>query len=468
MLPLSPQLMQNDPEPLEVDAPPNEQNANNEVQHIVVENPSIDLEVYAHQYNGFARLHRLKYVAEVCPSLAVEALKMAIPYVLTTYNVSLYQLLQKRLSDLSHGAPASADSFAYDAYWVNTIVQKSDRRLHVLDVQLRSYKSTSFKESIRRGHEDLAEHYLSCGDLTNALQFYSRDRDYCTSGEHELKMCLNMIKVFIYMQNWGQIMTNITKVESSSYLGKEANAQLRTHLSCAAGLAEMQLKKYKAAAEHFLNANFDHFELPEMISTNNVAVYGGLCALATFDRPELRRLLSSQSFKHFLEMEPQLRDIVVLFHESKYASCLTLLDEIRDNLLIDIYMAPHVGTLYTQIRKRAMIQYFSPYMSADMHKMAVDFKTSVGDLENEVMQLILDDQIQARIDSHNKILYAKESDQRNITMERALALGKSYQRNTRMLILRAAMRKSGIQVKSDGSEDGSKHNARSALLKYTQ
>lgn len=45
----------------------------------------------------------------------------------------------------------------------------------------------------------------------------------------------------------------------------------------------------------------------------------------------------------------------------------------------------------------------SPYLSADMRKMAAAFNTSVPSLEDELMQLILDGQIQARIDSHNKV-----------------------------------------------------------------
>ena len=75
----------------------------------------------------------------------------------------------------------------------------------------------------------------------------------------------------------------------------------------------------------------------------------------------------------------------------------------QDNLLLDMYIAPHVNALYTQIRNRALIQYFSPYLSADMRKMAAAFNTTVLALEDELMQLILDGQIQARIDSHNKV-----------------------------------------------------------------
>lgn len=35
------------------------------------------------------------------------------------------------------------------------------------------------------------------------------------------------------------------------------------------------------------------------------------------------------SFKLFLELEPQVRDIIFKFYESKYASCLKMLDEMK-------------------------------------------------------------------------------------------------------------------------------------------
>ena len=46
----------------------------------------------------------------------------------------------------------------------------------------------------------------------------------------------------------------------------------------------------------------------------NVATYGGLCALATFERSELhKQVITSSTFKLFLELDPQLRE--VLFKE---------------------------------------------------------------------------------------------------------------------------------------------------------
>lgn len=112
---------------------------------------------------------------------------------------------------------------------------------------------------------------------------------------------------------------------------------------------------------------------------------------------------NESSFKSFLELEPQVRDILFKFNESKYAICLKLMDQMKDHLLLDMYLSPHVNTLYMWIRHRALRQYFSPYKSADLRKMATAFNTSLSALEEELTLLILDGQIQARIDSQNKV-----------------------------------------------------------------
>ena len=109
------------------------------------------------------------------------------------------------------------------------------------------------------------------------------------------------------------------------------------------------------------------------MSPNNVAIYGGLTALATFDRTELLKqvvskqnrvfclshnfkylpkVISSTQFKLFLELEPQLREVLQCFYDSRYGHCLKLLEDMKDNLLLDLYLAPHIQTLFSMIRFR--------------------------------------------------------------------------------------------------------------------
>jgi len=85
----------------------------------------------------------------------------------------------------------------FNSSWVESTSQKSAMKLEKLDGDLKNYKSNSIKESIRRGHNEIGDHYVSCGDLIEATKSYSKARDYCTSSSHIISMCLNIIKVCI-------------------------------------------------------------------------------------------------------------------------------------------------------------------------------------------------------------------------------------------------------------------------------
>lgn len=56
-----------------------------------------DLESYAASYTGIAKLFRLIHIADHCPSLKTDALKMAIVHVKQTYSVDMYQHLHKKI-----------------------------------------------------------------------------------------------------------------------------------------------------------------------------------------------------------------------------------------------------------------------------------------------------------------------------------------------------------------------------------
>ena len=61
-----------------------------------------------------------------------------------------------------------------------------------------------------------------------------------------------------------------------------------------------EFPRYKSAARQFLEASLDHCECPDLMSPNNVAIYGGLTALATFDRTELLKQVDGSCCSHKL------------------------------------------------------------------------------------------------------------------------------------------------------------------------
>jgi len=272
-------------------------------------------------------------------------------------------------------------------------------------------------------------------------------------------MCLNVIKSSIQMGNFTHVANYITKAESTPDC---SDTTLVSQLRVAAGLAFLESKKFKLAARKFLEVSPElGGQYSEVASAQDVALYGGLCALASFDRAELRsKLVESSSFKIYLELYPQVREAVHDFFHSRYASCLAHLDRLKPDLLLDIHLHDHVKQLYEDVRSKALVQYFSPFVSIDMNLMATAFNVSVQALEKELAALIMAGQIPARIDSQAKVLYARHADQRTATFAAALKMGEEYMRDTRALLLRINLMRADFIVKGEGQGIGPSKSSR--------
>lgn len=137
-------------------------------------------------------------------------------------------------------------------------------------------------------------------------------------------------------------------------------------------------------------------------------MYGGICALASFTREELKdKVINNPSFKAFLELLPWLRELISDFYSSNYASCLQTLETKKAELRLDMYLCGHVDALCQEIRHRGIIQYFYPYLSVDLQQMAQTFNTEMPVLEAEICELIAADKLHARMDSYEKVSQQK-------------------------------------------------------------
>jgi len=229
-------------------------------------------------------------------------------------------------------------------------------------------------------------------------------------------MCMNVIKVSVETGNYAHVTNYVSKAEQTPDLtDKVTIAKLRV----CSGLANLANKKYKHAARKFLETTSDlGTSFNDVLAPQDVAIYGGLCALASFDRAELKKVIDSSTFRLFLELVPEVRELINDFYSSRYASCLKYLDKLKNSALLDVFLHEHVDSLYRSIREKALVQYFSPFISVDLQEMAKSFNTTVTGLEKEISKLIMEGSIQARIDSHNMRLYARQTDQRSATFEK--------------------------------------------------
>lgn len=363
--------------------------------------------------------------------------------------------------------------------WSSQMHLENQNEKKRLDEGLTSSKASSLKESIRLAHNDLGDYYYNIGNLKEAFTCYQKSREYGTSVKHTLALCMNSIRVALELNNMSQvllyankglaILKNVDQMNASENekkmtqkpsiiqqagsgiegLGvggesKEEQNLTCAKFTCAAALAHLHFDKYTEAAKHFTSLKTEiGNSYTEVVSQQDVAVYGGLCALATFDREQLKKHIVHENvtFRDMFSTVPEMRDIIEDFWNSRYPQCLSKLNLIKKELLLDIHIGKHVHKLFSLIRQKALIQYTKPFSALSLTTMASAFNCdSVETLEKEIADLITRDKIRARIDSRGeKILRAKEFDKRTETFERVQKTAEKFVENARDALLRSSL-----------------------------
>ncbi|CAN6711145.1 unnamed protein product [Malus baccata var. baccata] len=356
----------------------------------IISSKQLDIEAYASLYNGRTKIMRLFFIAARSQSnqaMELEALRMTYDEIKKGENTQLHKEVVQKIGG------RLGPEYGMDVAWCDAVDRRAEQKKEKLENELNAYRTNLIKESIRIGYNDFGDFYYAHGQLGYAFKNYVRTCDYCTTSKHIVHMCMSSTLVSIEMGQFTYFL------EIGSELGNHYN---------------------------------------EVIAPQDVATYGGLCALATFDRMELKnKVIDNLNFRNFLELVPKLRELINDFYTSHYASCLDYLGNLKANLLLDIHLHDHIETLYGQIRHKALIQYTHPFVSIDLNMMANAFKTDVAGLEKKLEALITDNQVQARIDSHNKILYAQHADQRNATFQRVLQTGNEFDRDVKLMLVRS-------------------------------
>ena len=72
-------------------------------------------------------------------------------------------------------------------------------------------------------------------------------------------------------------------------------------------------------------------------------------------------------------------------------------------MTFDPFFGNRLAVVMKEIRKKALIQYVSPYKVIDMREISKAFELSIVQVESEIAELIVSKQIQAKIDSHSKV-----------------------------------------------------------------
>lgn len=351
------------------------------------------------------------------------------------------------------------------------------------------------------GNEDLGAHFHAIGDLPNATKAFARMRDCCTTPAQIASTAFRIMLVAVEQANWLTVQSQIHKIRNLQMKPDDA-ARIQPKMNVAQGLYQMCTGDYRDAAFSFITTDPSLGEsYNEVMTSNDVAVYGGLCALASMTRAELQaKVLESTSFRTFLELEPHIRRTISFFCASKYGPCLDILESYRADYLLDIYLQPHVNEIYSRIRTTSIVQYFQPFSRVTLASMETTFGGVAGGqssgtagsrtgprspaaangvavtasrgsststassqrrqpqqqqreqhhqpsaLTAEIIRMIETGKLNAKIDLEAGVLIADESETRADVHEQAAKMVEAFIRQARLKILRVNAVNAGIRV----------------------
>lgn len=254
------------------------------------------------------------------------------------------------------------------------------------------------------GHEDLAKHLWATGALAQAYEALAKMRTEVQTAKHVVEVSKLIIELSIDQRNWMVVLNHVQKIRQLQQNSEEEKA-IQPFLQIASGLGHLASGAYRLAANAFLSTDASTgTSSTELVSPNDVAIYGTLCALASMDRIEMQsRVLDNPNFRAFLELEPHLRRAVTFFVNSRFSACLDILTAYRADYQLDMWLSKHISEIYEQVRSKAIIQYCIPFSCVTLDSMATMFGNAGKPIENELVDMIERGVLEGRIDTQNRV-----------------------------------------------------------------
>lgn len=427
---------------------------------IVKDTPKLDLETYIQNYNGRTRYDRLMLIGHCSVVLCVDALKAAVAEAKRGKDVGRYR---EAVDFLRQAAPGEPDA-TLDKQWIEGTERSNREETKRLEQELKGYKNNLVRESIRMGNEDLGKHLEEIGNLSDASEAYSRMRPDVSTSKQVVDVGKHLIRVALQKRDWTAVNSSLNRIAGMQGQLSE-DLGFPTYIRVIDGLASLGQDKYKDAATAFLKADQSApaSSYADALSPNDVAIYGSLLSLASMDRMAIQtNVLENSSFRSFLELEAHLRRAVTQFVNGRYSACLGILESYRADYLLDIHLQRHVPELFLQIRSKCISQYLLPFSCVTIASLDESFAVDGESIEEELVTMISNDVLDARINSVDKLVTTTAVKPRTQMQMAALKAAQQYEteaaeRLRRMNILAAELEvknpnKRGVHISAGDNE----------------
>jgi len=410
-----------------------------------IDYPDFDVQHYIHDYKGRSRIQRLMFIADRCPSARETATKLLMQSAEGSGRDNIVDMRLYR-EIFVYGKKYLKGTQDPDDKFIKQTVLKNQRERTKLDDEIQKRRNLSQKDQSRIAHLNHAKFLSRLGEFELAIHNLNDAKEYASNTEEMVECQLQVIFTSVKQGSFAQVQVEANRL---LVMNREALTWLSSsQVNACMGLYYLKHEKFSMACYHFLQATrLGNFS--EILSKRDVGVYAALCALAVLKRDSLKeQLLDNFKIMGYLKRAPIIKRLANAMHDSKYNIVMKTLSDLMRDFRLDYYLHSVADSLVDLVRGKALVQYFEPFSSMNLTRMARDFGVELKHIEDELHKAILSGQVKAKIDlaNHTLIEYQDVTDRHTI-LQNIVEQGEHFCRDAGIVMMHLSLKAKKMDLK---------------------
>jgi COP9 signalosome complex subunit 1 len=232
---------------------------------------------------------------------------------------------------------------------------------------------------------ELGQIHYNFGFLNEAIKAWTRSHDFSTSEED----LFNVSSTIAQASFENQVTAYLSKYAGEADARDKGKNPTKTmQIKILDALASLAQSNYKDAAIKLTSVSIiDESSLSAIARPKDLAFYAIICSLNSMSRAEIKsQILTASGFKNLMEMagSPSTEDVIENFLNGRYMDFQRQIVQITSQMKFDLYFGRRLDQVISEIRRKALVQYVSPYKVIDMREIAKAFDLTVERVELEI------------------------------------------------------------------------------------
>ncbi len=256
------------------------------------------------------------------------------------------------------------------------------------EVEITQLQRSLLKDSMRIAFFELGNIHYLYGFVGEAIKAWIKSHDFSTSEEDLFNIAYLIAQAAFEVQSSSYLMKFSGEADARDKLKNPSKTMVIKILD---GLSCLLFDNFKEASLRLSSVSLvDDPCIFKFVTPTDLAYYITIVSLYSMSRKEMKEMvLQSSQFKNLMEIVPETTDIMENFLNGKYMEFQRSLSLIQTHLKFDLFFGHRLEQIITTIRRKALVQYVTPYKVIDLREIAKEFNLSLELIEYEIADLIV-------------------------------------------------------------------------------